>query len=60
MFELVPALDEVWLARYRAAEERGERFAALGQIFWGCPGPDGNVGVRPYTPARSYTNLNEE
>ena len=33
LFELIPELDEVWLARYNAAEERGERNAALGQIF---------------------------
>ena len=33
IFELVPDLDEVWLRRFRAAEERGERNAALGQIF---------------------------
>ena len=32
-FELSPELDEVWLQRFRAAEERGERNAALGQIF---------------------------
>ena len=33
IFELIPDLDEVWLRRFRAAEERGERNAALGQIF---------------------------
>ena len=33
IFELVPDLDGVWLRRFRAAEERGERNAALGQIF---------------------------
>ena len=33
IFLLVPDLDQVWLRRFRAAEERGERNAALGQIF---------------------------
>ena len=32
-FQLRPELDDVWLLRFRAAEERGERNAALGQIF---------------------------
>ena len=33
IFQVLPDLDEVWLRRFRAAEERGERNAALGQIF---------------------------
>ena len=33
IFELLPDLDGVWVRRFRAAEERGERNAALGQIF---------------------------